>query len=497
MPECLSQTQPGSAPKLRRNLAVFLLLASLGFLAFYPALFNFFCADDFIWIETTNDIFVNHDLTSSNNFVVTRGRPVVSLVFLFLYQLVGLKPFGYHLLSILLHILNAVLLFQLLSFLTKKTTLRLVASLIFLLHFIHEESLFWISSNSVLLCCSFYLTSLLLFLKWRANRGSAVLYVFSLFFFVLALFSREDAITFPLLVFLVLLSDFPPVQKLNRINAFKISGPFFLLTGLYLLFRLFTLPPDLIGHSLKLDPTIPLKNMAYFSVNLFFPYRFLFDLVGYDKLERLQLYYQAFDLRWLTIPFILALLFFLLKFLSHHPKKGNTLFNAGILFLCLSILPYLFLDGNGQRFLYFPLLGFSLVGVHFISSISDHLARKGQRRAKAFVYLCVTVIFLLNFALIRERSNWWKQAGLTSGYVVQQTQMLVSQAQQSELGVLSLPHRVHGAYIFLTGFEEAVAIYYPEVEGKIKYLGRLDTDEIERLKIENLYTFRDGKFEKL
>lgn len=497
MPEFSSQIRPGPKPKVRRNLAVFLLLTSLGFLAFYPALFNFFCADDFIWIRSTNDLFVNHDLTSSDHFVLTRGRPAVNLIFLFLYQLFGLKPFGYHLLSILLHVLNAVLLFQLLSFLTHKTWLRLVASLVFLVHFVHEESLFWISSNSVLLCCSFYLTALLLFLKWRANRGSAVLYVCSLFFLMLALFSREDAITFPLLVLLVLLFDFPPVQKLNRINAFKISGPFFLLTGFYLLFRFLTLPPDLISHGLKITPAIPFKNMAYFSVNLVFPYRFLFDFIGYDKLERLQLYYHAFDLRWLSIPVLLVLFFLLLKLISHYIRRGHILFNTGLVLLSLSIVPYLFLDGNGQRFLYFPLLGFSLVCAHFICSISEQLAGKRLRPARALVYLFVIVVFFLNFTIIRERSNWWKEAGLTTSNVVRQTQILVPQAQQSELGILSLPHRVHGAYIFLTGFEEAVAIYYPEVEGKIKYLGRLDPGEIERLKIENLYTLTHGKFEKL
>ena len=324
-----------------------------------------------------------------------------------------------------------------------------------------------------------------------------MLYVCSLFFFMLALFSREDAVTFPLLVCLVLLFDFPPVQKLNRINAFKISGPFFLLTGLYLVFRLLTLPPNLISHSLKLNPTIPFKNMAYFFVNLVFPYRFLFDFIGYDKLEKLQLYYHTLDLRWLSIPFILALLFFLFKFLSRRVKKGDRLFNAGIVLLFLSILPYLFLDGNGQRFLYFPLLGFSLIGAYFICSISDQLARKGQRRAKAFVYLFVTVIFFLNFTLIRERSNWWKQAGITSKSIIEQVEPLVDLAETSDLYFVNLPSRIHGAYIFLNGFEEAASMFYPQTRGRIKYLGGLDPHEMEGLRLENLYSIKHGKLEKL
>lgn len=492
-----NQFQLRAPDKLWSNLLISLLFFALGFLVFYPALSNFFCADDFIWIKTTRDILIKQDFSSSDSFFLVRGRPVLNLVFFFLYQLFQLKPLGYHLLSIILHILNALLLFRLLSFLTDRLILRFAGSLIFLVHFIHEETIFWISSLSTLLCCSFYLIALLLFLNWRSHKKTPSFYILSLLFCILALFSREEAVTFPLLILLMLLFNFPHVQKLSILKSIKLSSPFFSCLGFYLVFRILTLPLGTMNHSYRIDPLVLLKNTGYFMVNLVFPYRFLFDLIGYNKLDQLQIYYAGLRQHWLAIPLLLLLLFIIFKFIYHYLLKNDVIFNCGLTFLLLSTLPYLFLNGNGQRFLYFPLLGFSVICIYFISFIWDRLRLKGKFFSQRFVYSLLILIFFLNFIIIRERSYWWKEAGLTACNVVQQTQTLVPQAQKSELRILSLPHRVHGAYIFLTGFEEAVSIYYPEVEGKIRYLGKLSPDEIKRLKIENLYTFKDGKFGKL
>ena len=497
MLESTYQTHQIAPNKLRSNLLIFLLLFALGFLVFYPALFNFFCADDFIWIKTTQDIFDKYDFTSSDSFAFVRGRPVLNFVFLFLYQIFKLNPFGYHLLSIILHILNTLLLFRLLSFLTDKVILRFTGSLIFLVHFVHEETIFWISSLSTLLCCSFYLIALLLFLNWRSNGKKRMLYLWSLLFSLLALFSREEAIIFPLLILLILLFNFPPVQKLSKLKSIKFSSPYFLCLGFYLLFRILTLPLGTMNHSYRIGPLILLKNAGYFLVNLLFPYRFIFDLLGYNRLDQLQIHYAGLHYHWLVLPVLVLLIFIFFRFISHHLRKKNAIFSCGVVFLSLSTLPYLFLNGNGQRFLYFPVIGFSMICIYFISSISDWLALKGKTLIQRFIYSFLILYFLTNSIIIRERGHWWKEAGLAVGNLVQQIKTLVPQAQQSELYVLSLPHRVHGAYILLTGFEEAVAIYYPQVQGKIKYLGKLSPDEIKSLSIKNPYTFKDGRFEKL
>lgn len=193
----------------------------------------------------------------------------------------------------------------------------------------------------------------------------------------------------------------------------------------------------------------------------------------------------------------MVLFFSFFKVSSHYFKKGDKTLNSGLVFLLLSILPYLFLNGNGQRFLYFPVIGFSMISIYFISSIANRLASKGQSRAQKFIYSFIVIIFLLNFVIIRERSHWWKEAGLTAKSVIQQIRTLASSAQESELYFVNLPSRIHGAYIFLTGFEEAVSVYYPEIEGKIKYLGRIDPNTIEEVTSENLHTIKDRKIAKL
>lgn len=497
MPTSSHKVQRRATKELWSSLLISLLFFALGFLIFYPALFNFFCADDFIWIKTTGDIFEKQDFTSSDSFFLVRGRPVLNFVFFFLYQIFKLNPFGYHLLSIILHILNVLLLFRLLLFLTDKLNLRFAGSLIFLVHFIHEETIFWISSLSTLLCCSFYLTGLFLFLRWRSNGKKWMLYLLSLIFCLLALFSREEAITFPFLILLIPLFNSPPVQKLNILKSLKLSSPFFSCLGFYLVFRILTLPLGAMNHSYRIDPLVLLKNTGYFMVNLVFPYRFLFDLIGYNKLDQLQFHYAGLRQHWLAIPLLLLLLFIVFKFIYHYLRKNDVMLICGLAFLLLSPLPYLFLKGNGQRFLYFPVIGFSVLSLYFISSISNRLVLKKKFPAQRLIYPFLIMIFLLNFIIIRERSHWWKEAGLTSKSVLQQIKTLVPLAQESEIYFVNPPSRVHGAYILITGFEEAISIFYPEIEGKIIYLGRVDPLTIDEQKSKSLYIFKNGKIEKM
>ena len=140
-------------------------------------------------------------------------RPVLMLTFFLNYTFGGLNPFGYHLINITLHILNAILVFCLINRLfapldSKHLTgftsnlgykVSLFSSLLFLVHPVNSETVNYITCRSELLAGFFVLLSFLLFIKSRASENPS-LYRSSLIVFTLGLFSKEAALILPLIL---------------------------------------------------------------------------------------------------------------------------------------------------------------------------------------------------------------------------------------------------------------------------------------------------------
>src|ERR1022692_4302327 len=76
------------------------------------------------------------------------------------YQLFALSPAGHHLDSVLIHALNAVLLFLLLAWVTKRVGPSLLVAALFALHPINVESVAWVAERKNVLSTLFFLLAL-------------------------------------------------------------------------------------------------------------------------------------------------------------------------------------------------------------------------------------------------------------------------------------------------------------------------------------------------
>ena len=149
----------------------------------------------------------------SKIFFSNPSRPVLTFSFALNFWFGRLTPFSYHLVNILLHGLNGVLLFLILSLtFTGNLFIPLFASLIFVSHPVNIESVTYISSRSGVLCTFFYLLSVLFFIKFLRNIKNsslsgwlskpAIPYSLSILFFILSMGTKETGITLP--IFLIL-----------------------------------------------------------------------------------------------------------------------------------------------------------------------------------------------------------------------------------------------------------------------------------------------------
>ena len=138
-------------------------------------------------------------------------------------ELFGLDPRAHHLVNVLLHTTNAVLLFLVLTRLTGAVWRSVFVAALFALHPLHVESVAWVSERKDLISTLFGF--LMLWAYWRyALRPGAGRYAAVAAFFVLSLLCKPMWVTAP---FLLLLLDLWPLRRLKgfRLNAAPESPP--------------------------------------------------------------------------------------------------------------------------------------------------------------------------------------------------------------------------------------------------------------------------------
>ena len=123
--------------------------------------------------------------------------PITNTAFWIEYQLFGKNAGGYHVVNILLHAANALLVWRVLRRL--EIPGAFLAGLVFGIHPLHAESVAWISELKNVLCMFFFLLSLLCFFESDDRRllSGPVAYVASLVFFLLALLSKTQVVFLP------------------------------------------------------------------------------------------------------------------------------------------------------------------------------------------------------------------------------------------------------------------------------------------------------------
>jgi len=110
----------------------------------------------------------------------------------------GSDAAGYHVVNVLLHATNAVLLGLLLARLAVPGAW--LAAAVFALHPVHVESVAWVSERKNVLSAFFYLASLLVWLRYRAlagRSGAAACYAAAFGLFVLAALSKTVVVSLP------------------------------------------------------------------------------------------------------------------------------------------------------------------------------------------------------------------------------------------------------------------------------------------------------------
>jgi tetratricopeptide (TPR) repeat protein len=246
------QTTAGWVAVLERPVFICLLLSLVTFAVYWPVIgCKFINYDDPRYI--TSNPHVQQGLTresvlwSFNIGYASNWHPLSWLSHMLDVELFGPGPAGPHLVNLILHVANTVLLFLVLRGLTFAHWRSAFVAALFALHPLHVESVAWISERKDVLSTLFFMLTLLCYAKavtsgrWQVARTqtepSAIMspfYWLALLFFALGLMSKPMLVTLP---FVLLLLDYWPLGRMPDLT-FPAAKPGFLNVQLSAVLRL-------------------------------------------------------------------------------------------------------------------------------------------------------------------------------------------------------------------------------------------------------------------
>ena len=294
-------------------------------------------------------------------------RPLFLLWFRLQYMAFGLKPWGWHLCTVLTHVGVTVLVYYLSVRLLKDRRAALFATLIFGLHPVHVEAVAWISGVTESILAFLVISSFLCYLNGRTEHSHGRAYLAaSLVLYVLAMLAKETALVLPMIIFASELiwsghaGAFSWRAWLHRgLAALGVVTPYLVLSGVYLGLRIralngFQNPREShpFSHMVLTWPSV-----------LWFYVRHLIWPVGLGPFYDMD-YVTHADIRNVLLPALAVVLIAVgLSLLAIRSQKAA----LATLWLVIPILPVLnlrvFVAGHftHDRYLYLPSVGFAML----------------------------------------------------------------------------------------------------------------------------------------
>lgn len=409
-------TKPRPKVQVKDNTLIFyIILAVTAFAVYANSLSNEFVFDD------ESVVVGDESLTKLSNipkyFTGEQGfhkvigryyRPVVSASYNIDYALWGLKPFGFHLTNVLIHLINVLLFYKLLlmMFSASKSKFKdyaiLTGALLFALHPVHTEAVAWVSGRTDSLSCTFFFASFIYYFRYSTNKSTKNLALTLLFYFI-ALLSKEMAITLPVVIILYDLV----VNRLSFSEAFKqrlkIYSALIILSVLYFVLRWAVLKDvpqresyfyfhgkDLATAFYTMIQTIPF----YFKLAVF-PYGMLYHYSGY-------LPYVSSPAE-VTVIFA-AVFLLVMGFIPVYLYKKMPVVSYSIMFFFITLLPVLnivpTMNFMADRFLYIPSVFLS------IAAIAVLLKYYTPERSGLVLTFSAILIVTFGFMTVSRNADW-------------------------------------------------------------------------------------------
>jgi tetratricopeptide (TPR) repeat protein len=310
-------------------------------------------------------------------------RPFLAVSTMIDFHIGKLDPFVYHLNTLIWHLGCTLLLFEfLLQYQASKRTAFLLA-LIFAVHPMMIHTVAWIPGRNDSMLCFFMLASIIS-LNSYIDRKKIRLFLFHILFFMCALLTKETAIVFPLIYFVIIYLRQKENKKLLWASA---SLWLVLLCGWVILWKNFVSVSGFTDSDVMTTAKNATAACFLYLGKTIFP----FQQSVAPVLKHTS-----------VVPGIFTLLALVFLWWRFKPEDKKAAFLGCFLFIALLIVPVIFIamKENGEYYehrLYAPMTGVFL----FISRLKLNI----KSPAVTVVFICITGFLML---LTHHRMNAYK-----------------------------------------------------------------------------------------
>ncbi len=326
--------------------------------------------------------------------------PLPLLSYAIEYQLWGLDPLPFHVTNLMLHLACTFLVFRILRILNLKIMFAAAAAMIYGIHPMGVESVAWVTERKDLLYGVFYLASLLLYIYYvKATTKKALLFISSLGLFILALFSKIQAVSLPLVLLLV---DY----YCNRTDWRKLiveKSPFFMLSLIFGIVGIFVLKS--VG-ALKINELYTLSERLFFGIYTLSAYflKFFFPLT----LSAFYPYPVTSGNALPLIYYLSPLFIILIGFMVYRTVGKTKAVVFGSLFFLFSVFFMLQIFGAGQGFLADRYVKVPYLGLVFIAGWGMEALQGRLKYGKPLILLVFAGFSIYFMTLTYQRCGVWK-----------------------------------------------------------------------------------------
>lgn len=331
-------------------------------------------------------------------------RPLFLLWLRINHAIFGLNPAGWHALSVALHVIVVIQVFWLGRRLLKSDLAAGAAAALFAVHPVHIESVTWISGATDPMLAAFMLASVLAFLRYieehESGSSGKMAYAASLFFFSMALLSKEVAVMLPLMLVPTALCVKKKETTAREIGMATI--PFFLLIVAYLLVR---------QHALS-GFSHPLTGFSTEWMLLTWP-----SIVAFYARQLLAPFWISpyADVHWVTgatkdfwVPLAICVALIAFGFLAWKRSGERRLLTALYAWIVLPLLPVLYIKVFSSaelvhdRYLYVSSVGFCFLVVVGVGAVLERVDTK-----KRIVVACTAAAILALAVVTFSGEMYW------------------------------------------------------------------------------------------